>query len=412
MAQKAMSMDRMKAIDHYVGIPVCWVLGSLAACVPFLRGHRGLPLNPKRILIIKFFGMGHVLMATPLLKAIREGYPNAHLIFMTFDSTAPLVTRLGLADEVRLLRTTGLVPFGVDLMRHSFRFLTERIDVVIDLEFFSKFSTMVSMLTRSRVRVGYYLETFWRDSIITHPIFFNYHQHVLDIYESTANAIGLPMADRAIRPLHSSVDERAGAVTFLATSGIVESDVLVGVNVHASELSFERRWPADRFVELIDRLLATQPVKVLLTGAPTEAEYTETVYQQLAPRWSTRLINGCGRLSFGEFVALLGRCSVYVTGDSGPMHVSIAQGVPTVSLWGPTNPNFHAPQDGRSRVIYHRMPCSPCLPMLTSRPGMWCNHRADCMQRITVDEVLQVVGEMLREYGGRMAQPADPAAVG
>ena len=124
------------------------------------------------------------------------------------------------------------------------------------------------------------------------------------------------------------------------------------------------------------------------------------VARQLSERWAGRIINACGQLTFGQFAAALPRCNLFITGDSGPMHVAIAQGVPTVSLWGPTNPGFHAPPGNHCRVIYHQMHCSPCLPMLTSRPGMWCDHRADCMRKITVTEVAQAVMEALDGVAG------------
>lgn len=390
-------MQRMRAIDHYLGIPVCWVLGVLALASRRIRGPRSMRQRPRTVLIMKFFGLGHVLMASPLLQAVRQGFPDSRLVFLTFDSTAALARRQNLADEVREIRTSGIVDFVVDVVRQVVRFQTEHVDVVLDLEFFSKFSTMMSILTRSPVRVGYYLETFWRDSIITHPVFFNYHQHVLDIYESTLRSIGLSMAERGIAALPPTATEQAAVAAFLAANGIDGGDVLVGVNPNASDLSVERRWPAANFVELIDRLLARAPVKVMLTGGPADAAYVRGIAEQLEPRWLGRVVNACGRLGFGEFVAALPRCRAFVTGDSGPMHVAVAQGVPTVSLWGPTNPNFHAPPGGQCRVVYKRLPCSPCLPMLTSRPGMWCGHRADCMHSIGVDEVLAAVEVTLRE---------------
>jgi ADP-heptose:LPS heptosyltransferase len=396
-----MSMDRMKVIDHYAGIPVCWILGLGAAVARSIRGRRKLPRNPARILVMKFFGIGHVLMASPLLRSIRAGFPDSRLIFLTFDSTAPLVRSLELVDEVRVIRTTNLGVFLIDVIRELGRMQTERIDTVIDLEFFSKFSTIMSILTRSPVRVGYYLETFWRDSIITHPVFFNYHQHVLDVYESTVNSIGLSMKDRGIDRLSTSADDRSAASSFLRENAIADTDVLIGINPNASDLSWERRWPKQSFVQMIDRLLEDPQRRVMLTGAPSDREYVDEMFAPLRDRWGDRVVNACARLSFRQFVAVVSHCDVFVTGDSGPMHVSVAQGVPTVSIWGPTNPQFHAPPGKHHSIVYRQMWCSPCLPMLTSRAGMWCDHRADCMKRTDVEVVLSAVENSLRNGASR-----------
>jgi heptosyltransferase-2 len=389
------SLDRMKWIDHYAGIPLCWALGGAAVLLRMVRGTRRVPEDPRRILIMKFLGMGHVLLASPLLRALRQRFPRAQLVFLTFDSTAPVVRRQGLVDEVREIRTTSAPAFVLDVVRQIGRLQAERVDVTIDLEFFSKFSTMMSVLSGASARVGYYLETFWRDSIITHPVFFNYHRHVLDIYEAAIHTLGVPMPDRSIAPLSTSADERGAAARFLAAHGIDAGVAVIGVNPNASDLSLERRWPLESFVALLDRLLARQECAVLLTGGAGEREYVRRMEQALRPRWGTRIVNACGELTFAQFVAALSHCRLFLTGDSGPMHVAVAQGVPTVSLWGPTNPNFHAPVAAHHWVVHRRLPCSPCVPMLTSRPGMWCHHRADCMQQLSVDEVLDVVHQAL-----------------
>jgi ADP-heptose:LPS heptosyltransferase len=105
-------------------------------------------------------------------------------------------------------------------------------------------------------------------------------------------------------------------------------------------------------------------------------------------------------LSFDEFVASMDLYDLFVTNDSGPLHVAYAQGVPTVSLWGPGRPEFYGPPGGPHSTLYKRLPCSPCLYLFTSQVGQWCNHRADCMWAIEVDDVwaaLQAAAENLRE---------------
>jgi ADP-heptose:LPS heptosyltransferase len=387
-----MPMDRMKAIDKWLGLPLCVCLGVLVRLLAKVSTPtREIPANPRRILVMKFFGMGSVIQASPMLRAIRQHYPQSALIFLTFDRTAGAVERMGVCTAVWQIRTDGLLRFGWDVLCLVGRFAHERMDVCIDLEVFSRFSTLMSVLTRAPVRVAFHLNNFWRYSLVTHPVYYNYYRHISDTCNDAAGAIGAVVTDT--RPCRLTVD--AGAVRRcrerLRDAGWNARERLVGFNINAGELSVERRWPRERFAVLIERLVADAEaphgLRVVLTGAPDEAEYVNGLVGALSQAAQQSVINMAGQLSFDEFVASVDLYDLFVTNDSGPLHVAYAQGVPTVSLWGPGRPDFYGPLGAPHRTIYRPLPCSPCLYLFTSQVGQWCNHRADCMWAIEVDDV-------------------------
>ena len=108
-----------------------------------------------------------------------------------------------------------------------------------------------------------------------------------------------------------------------------------------------------------------------------------------------------GQWSLDEFIAGLCLMDGFLTNDSGPMHLAAAEGVPLVSLWGPSRPGFYAPRTPDNRVIYKDYPCSPCMLMFTTFEGMWCKHEGWCMQAIESNVVFEAVESMLAEAPGR-----------
>lgn len=392
LTSRATPMDRMKAIDHWVGLPLCAILGVCIRLLgAFVRRPRRTPEHPRRITVMKFFGLGSIVQAGPMLRAIRKRYPSTTLTFLTFASTAGVVEHMGICDEVWRVRTDNLLLFGVDVLRQILRFWKQRTDVCIDLEFFSKFSTLMNVLSGAPVRIAFQLNDFWRYSLITHPVYYNYYRHITDVYDDVAEAIGAHVED--IRPCRIAVEPTAleRCRERLRGAGWNGSDRLVGVNVNAGELSLERRWPAERFAALLQRLAAIPSVRAVLTGAPDETEYVAAVIALVDAPAARRLINMAGQLSFDEFIASMDLYDFFLTNDSGPLHLAYAQGVDTISLWGVGRPSFYGPLVGNHSTFYRYFPCSPCLYMFTSQVGQWCDHRADCMHAIEVDDVWTTV---------------------
>jgi hypothetical protein len=94
-----------------------------------------------------------------------------------------IISRLNVCDELRVIQTDSALHFVFDVVRTIVWLRCQRVEAVIDLEFFSKFSTLLSFLSRAAIRVGFHLNDFWRYSLVTHPIYYNYFGHIADVYE-------------------------------------------------------------------------------------------------------------------------------------------------------------------------------------------------------------------------------------
>lgn len=401
----------MRWVDHWVGMPICFTLGVLVSLVRWLVPRRDRPVREDgTIVVIKFFGLGSIMQATPLLRAIRRRYPRGRLAFLTFAGNGGLLRRLGLGADLHLIRNGSPVTFVLDTLREILWMRSRAIDACVDLEFFSKFSTLMAVMGGARKRIGYHLNAYWRSSLLTHPVYLNYYRHISDIFAQAGTPLDVPVDDLGLSRIAVDPAALARADAFLAQRGWGPPARVVGVNVNAGELSLERRWSPANFAEVIEKLVAGHSdVRVLLTGAPEELPYIRGVFDRLGEPARSKTEITAGVWSLDDFIAGLSRMTCFVTNDSGPMHLAAAQGVPLVSLWGPARPDFYAPRVANHEVIYENFACSPCLfYMFTTFEGMWCRHEAWCMQAIAPARVLIAAESLLS--GGAGGGPIAPAA--
>jgi len=171
---------------------------------------------------------------------------------------------------------------------------------------------------------------------------------------------------------------------------------LVGVNVNASDLALGRRWPVERFAELVDDL-AADGCFVCLTGAPGERDFVAECFDRLQPASQRAVVNAAGELSLFEFIALLCRLRLFITNDSGPMILAVLADCPSVSLWGPGDPLMFGGAAPRHTYLYSGYPCSPCMYVPMTDAGYFCNHEFPCVPTITLDQVRDEVRRRLAE---------------
>jgi heptosyltransferase-2 len=187
--------------------------------------------------------------------------------------------------------------------------------------------------------------------------------------------------------LHLAESERKWAVNGLQSMGLGGQRFIVGICPGAS-YGAAKRWLPDRYAHLADRLIDALGADVLIFGSRAERPLAEAVAQ--AMEHTPVLV--AGKTALREFMALLTKCHLVITNDSGPMHLASALGVPLLAIFGSTNERATGPVGPRARVIKHPVECSPC--------GLrQCPIDFRCMTGVSVDEVYQAALESVREWG-------------
>lgn len=386
-----MNIQQMRKTDYYVGGIICLFLDIFER---IRRVFSSEPASPeiKRILVTKYLGMGSILLATPTLRALRERYPGSRIVFLTFAGNADFARRIGLVDDVLAIKTSPFPTFVRNLAATLLTIRREKFDVVFDLEFFARFSTIVSYLSRAPIRVGYYLPKLWRGDLLTHQIHFNPYRHVTEIFAAQLAPFGIEVTDFTLVAPEIREESISGVQSLLRKHEIREDERIIAVNVNASELSKERRWPRENFVELVKAFAEKKCGRVVLVGSPDEAEYVRSVHDSLPGEIKGEVVDLSGKLNLEDFIALIRTCSLFISNDSGPLHIASALGIPTVSFYGPESPHLYGPVGSDNLVFYAGVYCSPCLNVYNAKRAM-CNGDNRCIQEIKPEEVINVLRE-------------------
>jgi ADP-heptose:LPS heptosyltransferase len=397
----------MRRIDRSAGVPLCALTTALLEIWWWLR-----PMPPRpvrRVLFIELSEMGSTILADPAMRKARARL-NAELYFVIFAQNAE---SLDLAETISranvfCIRNTSLWHLALDTLTFLLWTRRNRIDTVVDLELFSRFTALLTGLSGANRRVGFYRfhnEGLYRGEMLTHRVAYNPHIHIAKNFIALIDALlsatpTIPYAKTLIGDDEltiafppPSASAREGLLMRIKTL-VPNLDLtrfrVVLINPNASEMLPQRRWMPERFAELIQCILAANDdILVLITGAPSERAEAEQLASQSG---SDRCIAFAGQSALGDLPALYALAVVMVTNDSGPAHFAAASGLPTIVLFGPETPNLYRPL-GNSIPIYAGLACSPCVSASNHRKSA-CDDNV-CMRAISVKQVFAAVTDVL-----------------
>lgn len=390
-----MSITLAKLIDLYVGTVVFAILNV----VRLMRRERGAPpgADPERILLVKFWGIGSILLLSPVMRALRRRYPASRIVLLTLARNRGLQPLLTSVDEILTLDLDRAPRVPLALLGVLGAVRERRFDLVIDCEFFAKAAAILTFLSGAPRRIGFHRDERLRERLYTAGVPFRHDRHVTRAFAELLGPLGIAAdpGDHRIAPPAAPAAAEADAL--LASLGIAGE--VVAVNVNASELAYERRWGPEKFAALSRKLADELLVDVLLVGSANEAAYVASVEAEAA---HPRVRSVAGRTSLTGLQALLVRSLLFVSNDSGPLHLAAQSGVPCVALFGPETPDLYGPAGEGHLVFYRRLPCSPCMSVHDMKQ-VTCAGQVDCLKEIGVDEVMAGIR-------ARLARPA-PALV-
>jgi ADP-heptose:LPS heptosyltransferase len=376
-----MTVDDKQRIDRWLGPWLLLVLRPLAQLAGrFLRrDHDTVPRG--EIVFLKLMGGGSLLIALPALLGVRRRFPDRELTLVCGSPVAPFAELCGVFDRVlRVEDRRGLAALAGSTARILLDLVRRRIDTLVDLEVYSQLSTVFSLLTLARNRIGFYVEsTYWRRNVLTHLVFFNRARGVFHFYGATAELIGAPPATRAEVRAHlrgrlgspgrsgEYFAVGAGCSDFASVRHLPVAEWAAWARARRSELA-GRRWCF--LGDARDRAPAEEVAEALRAALDGAFEHE----------------NLCGELSLGESLAVLAHAACFYGIDSALVHAARALGVPSVAFFGPTDPaTLLEPIAGYTETVHYRPPiCSPCLHVAQTPP---CKGDNVCMRLFTLDSL-------------------------
>jgi lipopolysaccharide heptosyltransferase II len=320
-----------------------------------------------KILLVRLRQIGDVVFTTPAIHALRRRFPDSHLSYIVEPAAAPIVVNNPHLNEV-IVAPRGRGARGLlDDLALGRRLRAERFDVAIDFHGGPR-ASLLTWLSGAPERLGYNVvgRGWMYTRRVARPRELRRRHSVENQWDLLA-PLGVAPADPSLFPMEMPADARvtADVADRLARAGVTADDRIIVVHVSAGNPF--RRWPVDHFVDLAVALAADPHRRIVVTSGPSEHDAAGRVIAdaqaRLGPAAATRVLS-CGEFSLGELRALLDRASLYIGGDSGPLHIAATTTVPIVGLYGPTLPVRSAPWRDASWVTESvdagELPCRPC----------------------------------------------------
>ena len=338
----------------------------------------------KKILIVAPNWIGDAVLSLPVVDGCAQFWPKAELTVLARAGVATLFEAR--ESAVRLIgyqRGNGPHRIG-NLLGLGWRLRRERFNLALLLPN-SLSSAMVAWLAGVPERLGY--STDGRGWLLTQRLEDRRKErglHQVDYYLGLIHSLGAYQVDRIPQlKLRSKITDRAMAL--MEGLGIDKNDLLIGVHPGAA-YGETKRWFPERFAAVLERLHRSGR-RFLLLGGTGE----EPLAEQISAEMDHPVINLIGKTTVAEVLALIGQCSLFLSNDSGLMHVAAALNIPQVALFGSTDPQKTAPLNNRAVVIHpEHVGCTPCFKRS-------CPEDLECMKAITVEEVAVTAENLLED---------------
>lgn len=400
-----MNIDTVRFVDKYIGIPICLALSLLRKIATLFQ--RILPPKtlqpPRKILLIELSEMGSTVIAYSAIMRLKETFPAAEFSFLIFQKNKESVELLGVIppQNILVIRDDNLVHFLQDTARYLFTAWKTHFDAVVDLELFSRFTTILSFMSWIPRRVGFYKYThegLYRGNLLTHNVYYNPHVHMVHNFLALSDALCLDerfyvrekTEPYAVCLPHFDLDQKLIA-HFKKMIG-TGRPILV-LNPYPGKLLPIRNWGRESFAQVAQYAISKEKACVVIVGLPSGKEDADFIMNFC--KNNNNIIDLTGKTkNIYELIHILSLAQVFLTNDSGPAHFAALVPIHNLVIFGPETPALYNPLSEKTVAIYTPFTCSPCLTAMNHRKTLCTNNL--CLQSITVDGVCSLIGPRLR----------------
>lgn len=335
-------------------------------------------IEKKKILVRVPNWIGDAVICLPALEALKALYPASAISVLARARTAPLFIEHPSVEEVLLYDKEGRHNGFKGRLKLAKELRKRKFDLAVLFQNAFE-AALVALLAGIPERVGYARDL--RGSLLTKSLKASGEitkKHQVYYYLNIVEALGAKAPDAPVPVLYVSEDEERKADELLASLSVDSDRTLIGVAPGAS-YGPAKRWPAEKFAAVLGKVAEESGALTLIFGGPDDKADASALADKLGGDY----IDLAGKTDLRGFIALAGRLSLFLTNDSGPMHITAALGVPTVAIFASTEPKLTGPLGPVVSVASSAVDCRPCFKRE-------CDGRDyECMDDIGVEEVLK-----------------------
>jgi heptosyltransferase-2 len=334
----------------------------------------------KKILVKGVNWVGDTIFITPALSALRSGFPKAKISLLVPENLAEIYEgnpninelimyrrREGLKEKIKLIRTLKEKKFDLGIIMQSTSYEP----------------AVLFYLARIPERVGYShsLRNLLLTRVVKHS---KKTQHEVDFFLGLIKALGVEIERKEVFMAEDG-EAKEWTGNFLIENGYKEGEPLVGI-FPGAYFGPAKRWFSERYATLTDRLIEDYGARVVFLGGKNDLP----LIQKIIDNTTVTLINAVGKTSLKQLRALIERCHLFITNDSGPLQIASTTKTPIIALFGSSDPEKTSPwRKEDCTVIYKKVSCSPCFRRKCKK--------LTCFKEISIEDVLQVAKTYLRK---------------
>lgn len=344
-----------------------------------------------KILVIKLGAIGDIIYTTPTLRALKEKIPNSSLTFLTSEWSKDIFKYIKPVDEVISINPHNIKKNILSALFTALKLHNKKFDAILVLHR-NKWINRLAQFIGAKKIIGFDYEGHGKGLTIKIP--FDDTAHEVDRYLSLIKPLGIEKTNIETELTINQEEAKKFKEYMNEKFAVKSSDVLIAIHcgggVNPGTYMPIKRWTMTGFSELSKKL--NKNFRLVFIGNKDDENLTLEIVIELA---KSNFINLTGKTTLAQFVALLSNCSLFIGGDSGPLHIASALNVPTIGIFGPSDPRLVAPRGEKHKFIWKHISCSPCYTpksVFEKKDFSKCpigTH--ECMTAISVDEVYNAI---------------------
>jgi len=368
-----MDHSTVKFIDRFIGTPLIiklWLLSKI-----FKKTSKKI----EKILVIMFWGIGSNICVLPCIKALKEKFPHAEITILAPEKNKDLFYKNKHIDN-RIF-----VDLGLKSLLKLLSKIRNKYDVVLDYEHWLNISAIMAAIAGKR-KIGFANKL--RALLYNDKIHFNKDIHSIHNNMDLLKPLGID-SDPETEEIKVSENDRDFIKDFLRKNRITKEDFIVGICPGSGPTVKARRWSKENFARLSDKLIEKYNAKIIFTGSEDERE----LILEVSSKMIHKPIIFCGS-TLSQLIELINNCKLFISNDTGPMHISANQEIKTIGLFGPETPVIFGPLGEQNISIFKGIECSPCIKIYKGE-HIKCKDNK-CMKLILVEDVMDAVEKIMK----------------
>ncbi len=373
-----------KIIDKYAGIFAVFYLSIFRKTLK----ETGKQQDIKNILVVKLSALGDTILLFPVVKALKENYKTSKIVVVCTEinreiwETVPYVDKIYCLDIKGLFNPRYIFEFLFNLRKHNF-------DLAIDFDQWLRISAILTLVSHASKRIGFNTSGQYKHYGFTQTIKHLRNVHELDCFIELVRLLNINVHDKALS-FPVSDEDKIKIKSILAEYDIdYDKEKYAVIHPGCGSHGWQREWPAEKYSDICNILIRKYGYHIVLIGGSSESKVVSLVIKNI----KCHAINLQGQLNISTLAAFLNGAELFISGNTGIMHLAAAVGTTCIALHGPTNYLKWGPVGEGHMVINSPVSCSPCLN-LGFEYG--CKSRK-CMEHISVTEVMRAVEGAVNE---------------